>query len=55
MGLKVGWRNRSAMRELANELERKKNLRKKEERREARERERKKIGNVFLTREEREV
>ena len=60
MGLKVGWWNRSTMRELANELERKKkNLRKKEEKREARERERKrerkKIGNVFLTREEREV
>lgn len=38
------------MRELAGELERKKNLRKKEKRREARERER--IGNICLIREE---
>ena len=46
MGLGVGWRNISAMRELAGELEiKKKKLRKKEERREAGERERK--GNVF--------
>ena len=43
------------MRELADKLERKKKLRKKEERREVRERERKKIENVFLMREEREV
>ena len=51
MGLGVGRRNRSAMRELASELrdegvgqrarEKKKNLRKKEERREAGERKRK--------------
>ena len=54
MGLRVGRRNRSTMRELANELERKKiwGSKKKEEKLE---RERKKIGNVFLTREEREV
>ena len=37
------------------ELERKKILRKKEERREAGEREREREGNVYLMREEREV
>ena len=41
------------MRELASELERKKKLRKKEERRETRER--KKIGNPCIMREEKEV
>ena len=65
MELGVGRWNRSVMRELAGELRdegdegagrrarEKKKLRKKEERREAGERE--KIGNVYLMREEREV
>ena len=44
MGLGVGRWNRSVMRELVGEVERKKKLRKKEEKPE---RERKKIGNFF--------
>ena len=62
----MGRRNRSAIRELADELRemrelvgelerKKKKLRKKDERRKVGERERKKIGNVCLMREEREV
>ena len=65
MGLGVGRRNRSAIRELAGELRdegdegvgrRAREKKMEEERRKKRsQREREKIGNVYLMREEREV
>ena len=53
MGLGVGRRNRSAMRELTGELERKKieeERRKKKEEKPKRERERERDGNIYLMR-----
>ena len=66
MGLGVGRQNRSTMRELANELRdegdegigqiaREKKKIEEERRKKRSQREREKIGNVYLMREEREV